>query len=222
MQGQGQVLIRIALVEDNRVVREGLTSLLNEVPGFSVIYAAASLDLVALERGQARVLLLDCGLENGDSLEFARSMAHELSDCRIVVMDLLPAHEDIRDFVEAGVAGFVLKDATLEDLARTIRAVADGASILPMDVTSALFSQIADQAVIQRGAQAVDETRLTPREREVIDLIADGLSNKKVAARLHISTHTVKSHVRNIMEKLALHSRLELASWVHHEGEDAS
>jgi DNA-binding NarL/FixJ family response regulator len=215
-------LIAIALVEDNRVVREGLTMLLNEVPGLSVVHASADPDVAAIQRAQARVLLLDIGLESGDSLDTARSVAHELPECRIVVMDLLPAHEDIRDFVEAGVAGFVLKDASVEVLTETIRAVADGADILPVDVTSALFSQIASRAAVQRGPEATQETRLTPREREVIDLISEGLSNKAIAARLHVSTHTVKSHVRNIMEKLTLHTRLQLASWVHHKGEHAS
>lgn len=133
-------------------------------------------------------------------------------------MDLLPSHEDIRNFVEAGVAGFILKDASVEELKETIRAVAGGAEILPTSVTHALFSQIANHA-IKRGPQADDGIRLTSREREVLDLIAEGLSNKAIASRLHISTHTVKSHVRNIMEKLTLHTRLQLAAWAHHEDE---
>ncbi len=70
-----------------------------------------------------------------------------------------------------------------------------------------------------RSPQADDDVRLTSRERDVLDLIAEGLSNKAIAARLNISTHTVKSHVRNIMEKLTLHTRLQLAAWAHHEGE---
>jgi DNA-binding NarL/FixJ family response regulator len=215
-------LIQIALLEDNRVVREGLTTLLNQVPEFHVVQAAASADIAAIQRVQANVLLLDIGLENDDSLDMARSVARELPACRIIVMDLLPSHEDVRDFVEAGVAGFILKDASVEEFTGTIKAVAGGADILPTSVTNALFSQIAKHAVTRRGPEATEDVRLTSRERAVIDLISVGLSNKAIAARLHISTHTVKSHVRNIMEKLTLHTRLQLASWVHHEGEDGS
>jgi two-component system nitrate/nitrite response regulator NarL len=211
-------LISIALIEDNRVVREGLAELLGEDSVFRVVHTAAFCDVAALQRAGADLLLLDIGLENGDSLDMARNMAREVPACRIIVMDLLPSHEDIRNFVEAGVAGFILKDASVEELKETIRAVAGGAEILPTSVTHALFSQIANHA-IKRGPQANDDIRLTSREREVLDLIAEGLSNKAIASRLHISTHTVKSHVRNIMEKLTLHTRLQLAAWAHHEGE---
>jgi two-component system nitrate/nitrite response regulator NarL len=210
--------LSIALIEDNRVVREWLAELLGEDPEFRVVHAAAFSDVAAIRRAGADLLLLDIGLENGDSLDMARNIGRELPACRIIVMDLLPSHEDIRDFVAAGVAGFILKDASVEELKETIRAVAGGADILPTSVTHALFSQIANHA-IKRGPQADDDIRLTSREREVLDLIAEGLSNKAIAARLHISTHTVKSHVRNIMEKLTLHTRLQLAAWAHHEGE---
>jgi DNA-binding NarL/FixJ family response regulator len=221
MQRQ-DVLIAIALVEDNRVVREGLAALLGAVPGFSVVHAAASLDLAAIQKARANVLLLDMSLENGDSLEAARRFASELPEARIVVMDLLPAHEDIRDFVAAGVAGFVLKDASVDDLTETITAVASGANVLPSIAAGTLFTQIATAAATRRGAQVSLDIRLTAREREVVDLISEGLSNKAIAARLHISTHTVKSHVRNLMEKLTLHTRLQLASWVYHEDDAES
>jgi two-component system nitrate/nitrite response regulator NarL len=217
-RASSDALISVALIEDNRVVREGLAELLGEDPVFRVVHTAALCDVAAIQRAGADVLLLDIGLENGDSLDMARNMARELPACRIIVMDLLPSHEDIRSFVEAGVAGFILKDASVEELKETIRAVAGGAEILPTSVTHALFSQIANHA-IKRGPQADDDIRLTSREREVLDLIAEGLSNKAIASRLHISTHTVKSHVRNIMEKLTLHTRLQLAAWAHHEGE---
>jgi DNA-binding NarL/FixJ family response regulator len=221
MQRQ-DVLIAIALVEDNRVVREGLAALLGAVPGFSVVHAAASLDLAAIQKARANVLLLDMSLENGDSLEAARRFASELPEARIVVMDLLPAHEDIRDFVAAGVAGFVLKDASVDDLTETITAVAGGAKVLPSIAASALFTQIATQAATRRSPQLSEDIRLTAREREVVDLISEGLSNKAIAARQHISPHTVKSHVRNLMEKLTLHTRLQLASWVYHEDDAES
>ena len=115
-------------------------------------------------------------------------------------MDLLPVHEDIVDFVNAGVSGFILKDATFEDLVSTIKSVAQGKHVLPPQMTSSLFSQIAKDAVVRGRAAAMEAVRMTSREREVIDLIGEGLSNKEIATRLTIATHTVKSHVRNVME----------------------
>jgi DNA-binding NarL/FixJ family response regulator len=215
--------IAIALIEDNRVVREGLTVLLQQVAGLEVVHAGSSADLTHIERARPRVVLLDIGLENGDSLALARRVGQELPDSKVVVMDLLPAEEDIRDFIEAGVSGFIMKDASLDELLRTIRSVAQGSNVLPPTMTSSLFSQIARDMVNHRDRASTtsDAVGLTPREREVIDLISEGLSNKGIATRLGISVHTVKSHVRNVMEKLALHTRLQVAAWVHHgDGED--
>ena len=90
---------------------------------------------------------------------------------------------------------------------------------LPPEVTTSLFSEIADAATASRGPEAARDVKMTPREQEVIDCIARGLSNQKIADELTISVHTVKSHVRNIMEKLALHSRLQIAAWAHDERE---
>jgi DNA-binding NarL/FixJ family response regulator len=130
-------------------------------------------------------------------------------------MDLLPVHEDIVEFVHVGVSGFIMKDATLDDLVTTIRSVAGGAHVLPPQMTGSLFSQIARDAVTKGRPDVLESVRMTPREREVINLIAEGLSNKEIASTLHIATHTVKSHVRNIMEKLTLHTRLQIAAYAY-------
>jgi DNA-binding NarL/FixJ family response regulator len=128
-------------------------------------------------------------------------------------------HEEIMEFVHIGVAGFIMKDASLDDLVGTIRAVAQGLHVLPPEATGTLFSQIAKR-LVAGGPEAVDGVRMTPRELQVITLIAEGLSNKAIAARLHVATHTVKSHVRNIMEKLTLHTRLQIAAYAHTRGRD--
>ena len=133
-------------------------------------------------------------------------------------MDLLPVREDIVEFVNVGVSGFIMKDATLDDLANTIRSVAQGAHVLPPQMTSTLFSQIVKDAIIRGRQDTLEAVRMTSREREVIDLIAEGLSNKEIATRLTIATDTVKSHVRNVMEKLMLHTRLQIAAYAHREG----
>jgi two-component system, NarL family, nitrate/nitrite response regulator NarL len=139
----------------------------------------------------------------------------EMPEVRVIVMDLLPTHEDIADFVNAGVEGFILKDASLDDFVETIRAIARGERILPSRMTGSLFSQIAHGAVSRGVETTLEAVRMTQREREVIALIASGLSNKEIAMRLGIATDTVKSHVRNVMDKLALRSRLQIAAYVH-------
>jgi DNA-binding NarL/FixJ family response regulator len=208
-------VIAVALIEDNRLVREGIAALLDELPGFDVVASASSADTAMLRRVIPQVILLDLGLRNGNSLRMAERVKKEFPDAKVVVMDLLPIHEEIVEYVHAGVSGFVMKDASLEDLVATIRSVADGIDVLPPAMTGSLFSQIAREAISRGRPLLLDSVRMTPREREVIDLIAEGMSNKEIAKRLHIATHTVKSHVRNIMEKLTLHTRLQIAAYAH-------
>jgi DNA-binding NarL/FixJ family response regulator len=206
-------VIQVALIEDNLLVREALISLLNRVPDMRVSAAKPNGHEKLLVAEVPDVVLLDLGLENGDSLRVAKGVLRDFPEARVVVMDLIPAVEEISEFVSAGVSGFILKDATIEEVLRTIRAVARGLKVLPDQMTGALFSEIAREAVAQGGTEDHEGVRLTPREREVIDLIAQGMSNKAIGKRLHISTHTVKSHLRNIMEKLTLHSRLQIAAY---------
>jgi DNA-binding NarL/FixJ family response regulator len=213
-------VVSVALIEDNRLVREGITALLNNLPDFRVVASGGGgMDMGLLRDVAPQVVLLDLGLRDGDSLKVAEKVKKELPEAKIVVMDLLPVHEDIVEFVHAGVAGFIMKDASLDDLAHTVRSVASGAHVLPPQMTGTLFSQIARDAVVKGRPQVLGSVRMTKREREVIGLISQGLSNKEIASRLHIATHTVKSHVRNIMEKLTLHTRLQIAAYAHQEGD---
>lgn len=211
-------MISVAIIEDNRLVREGMTDMLNELSDLRVVLASTSIDTHELKMANPRVVLLDVGLDDGNSLRLASEIRTELKEAQVVVMDLLPAHEDISDFVNVGVAGFILKDATFDDFVGTIRAVAGGARVLPPTMARSLFSQIAHAAVRRSSAAARDQVRMTQREREVVALIAEGRSNKEIATSLGIATDTVKSHVRNVMDKLALHSRLQIAAYVHARG----
>lgn len=208
--------ITVAIIDDNRLVREALTVMLNKLPDMEVVSSEIA-DPAFLDRAKPNVLLLDVGLRDQDSLRVAASLREEHPDARIIVMDLLPVNEEIVEFVNAGVSGFVLKDATFDEFVATIRAVAGGEKVLPPRMTESLFSQIERVVVEQEGEQLLEAVRMTPREREVIGLIGEGLSNKEIASRLNIATHTVKSHVRNVMEKLALHTRLQIAAYSHRE-----
>jgi DNA-binding NarL/FixJ family response regulator len=211
-------VISVALIEDNRLVREGIAALLNQHPDLKVVAGTSNGDTALLRKVNPQVVLLDLGLRNGDSLRIAQQVRRDFPESKVIVMDLLPVHEDIVEFVHVGVSGFIMKDATLDDLVTTIRSVAGGAHVLPPQMTGSLFSQIARDAVTKGRPDVLQSVRMTPREREVINLIAEGLSNKEIASTLHIATHTVKSHVRNIMEKLTLHTRLQIAAYAYKAG----
>lgn len=214
--------IRVLLIEDNRLLREGISEMLNDEEDIKTVSASSNGD--ALEKAkklEPHVVLLDLGLRSQNSLKVVELIKKQYPRAEVVVMDLIPAHEDVVEFVRAGVSGFILKDATLDDFLHTIRSVVKGAKILPPPMTGSLFSQIVEHA-IQSGkvGRLIESVRMTMREHEVIDLIAEGRSNKEIARELNIAVHTVKSHLHNILDKLALHTRLELASFAHTKAMD--
>jgi len=209
---------RLLLVEDNRLLREGLTAMLNEQTDIEVVAAFGNgkeAVLKATQELKPQIILLDLGLKGQNSLRLVTSVKKESSEIKVIVMDLIPVQEEVVEFVQEGVSGFILKDATFEDFVGTIRSVAAGASVLPPSLTGSLFSQIIEKAVGDGKARLIESVRMTKREREVIELIAEGLSNKEIAGRLNIATYTVKSHVHNILDKLALRTRLQVASYAH-------
>jgi len=211
-------MITVAIVDDNRLVREALTAMLDRLPDLRVVGTGLA-DAAFIEQAKPDVLLLDVGLVDHDSLGVAAALTKQAPGMKIIVMDLIPMHEDIVQFVNAGVSGFVLKDATFDEFVATIRSVAAGGKVLPPRMAESLFSQIASAAVAAQGRPRVlDDVRMTKREREVIELIGEGLSNKEIAQRLNIAAHTVKSHVRNVMEKLTLHTRLQIAAYSRRDG----
>jgi DNA-binding NarL/FixJ family response regulator len=205
--------IRVLLIEDNRLLREGIESMLNEQPDIRVVSAGGNGD--AFEKAEdlkPNVVLLDLGLRSQSSLKVVEQIKKRFPKTEVVVMDLIPVHSEVIEFVKAGVSGFILKDATLEDFLNTIRSVAKGSKVLPPSLTDSLFSHIVEHAV-QAGKvnRLIESVRMTRREQDIIDLIALGRSNKEIAAELNIAVHTVKSHVHNI-------TRLEVASFAHSEG----
>ncbi len=216
--------IRVLVIDDNRLVREGLAALLNEQRDFTVIAAAEGGDagLLQVRETKPHVVLVDATLGSQDSHRLVESVRKDVPETKVIVMDLLPAHEDIIAFIQAGANGFIVKDATIEDFVRTIRSVAEGADVLPPSLTGTILSHIVDQAVHRSTAAVLEAVQMTKREREITSLIAEGLSNKEIAQRLNIATYTVKSHVHNILEKLALHSRLQIAAHAHKSGAQTS
>jgi DNA-binding NarL/FixJ family response regulator len=211
--------ISIVLIEDNRLLREGLATLIREQRGFKILAASANIieALQKVREAKPQIVLVDFGLENHDSLRLTGTLHSEVPEAKVIVMGLLPLHEDVADFVRAGASGFVMKDASFDDFLRTVRLVAEGKDVLPTQLTGSLFTQIAQRAVVGGKSPVLEAIKLTQRERQVVDLIGEGLSNKEIAARMHVAIHTVKSHVHNVLEKLALHTRLEVAAFTRAE-----
>lgn len=211
--------IRILIIEDNRLLREGITTVLKKQSDFTVVAALESSEKVLskIRTSDLDVVLLDVGLQNHNSLEVVKLLTENDKDVNVVVMGLFHTQSEILEFVRKGVKGFLLKDATAAEFLKTIRSVASGEKVLPAFLTESLFSQIVDQTVQSPGGnrKLLGAIRMTARERQVIELIAEGLTNKEIAQKLHISSYTVKSHVHNILEKLTLHSRLQIARYAY-------
>jgi len=207
--------IRLLLIEDNRLLRDGIFSILK--PHKDIVVIAASGDgkntLVKIRQLKPNVVLLDLGLRSQNSLHVVEVVRKDFPFAKIIVMDLAPVQADILQYVKAGANGFILKDASLNDFLITIRSVADGSTVLPSLLIDSLFSQIVEFAVREGKTKLKDAVRMTVREREVISLLGDGMSNKEIGQKMRVSTYTVKSHIHNIMEKLALHTRLEIANY---------
>src|SRR6185295_13574232 len=217
---------QVLVIEDNRLVRDGLADLLNAQPDFAVVGAVESANTALLKETKPDVALVDATLGNGDSLRLVASIKKTTPATRVIVMDLLPVREDVIEFIRAGASGFLVKDATVDECVKTIRSVAQGTDVVPPVLAGTLLSHIADTAIDHTDAPVFHAVRMTNREREIVGLISEGLSNKDIAQRLDIATYTVKSHVHNILEKLALHTRLEIAAHAHQvrksEGDTAS
>ncbi len=209
--------IALVLIDDNRLLREGIASLIQTQTGFKVLAASADVDeaLAKVRDAKPDVVLVDFGLVDHDSLGLTARVRDEVPEARVIIMGLLPAQEEVADYVRAGASGFIMKDASFEEFFATIRAVADGAEVLPPALTTSLFTQIVRNVASEHPEQVIESVKMTQRELEVIALLGEGCSNKEIATRLHIAVHTVKSHVHNVLEKLALHSRLEVVAFTH-------
>jgi DNA-binding NarL/FixJ family response regulator len=210
--------IQILVIEDNRLLRDGLAALLDSQSEFKVVASAegASSALQRLQEYKPNVVLVDAALGRNRSQRLVESIKEAAPHSRVIMMDMQPEEEDdVIDFIKRGANGFIAKDAALEDLTNTIRQVANGGDVVPPALTGTLLSHIAKQASVLRNTPMMASVRMTKREQQITDLIAEGLSNKEIAQRLNIATYTVKSHVHNILEKLALHSRLQIAAHAH-------
>jgi DNA-binding NarL/FixJ family response regulator len=211
--------IRILLIEDNRILRDGITAIINGHDDVEVAAVSDGKDNTLSKTRSVKpdVVLIDLGLNSQNSLDVVQSVKKGFPDVKIIGMGLAPAQADILEFVQAGAEGFILKTATVTEMIDTIRAVSAGATVLPPSMTGSLFSQVAEHAISKGKRNLKVAIRMTEREKDVIALIVEAKSNKEIADKLNIATFTVKSHVHNIMEKLALHSRMQIANHAREE-----
>jgi len=210
--------IRILLIEDNRLLRKDISALLKKQSDMNVVSTVGNGEniLALIATLKPNIALLDLGLRSQNSLQIVKLVKKNFQETKIIVMDLFPLQADVLEFVRTGVSGFMLKDVSVTEFLKTIRSVYEGVQMLPPNLTGSLFSQIVEHAINGTKSTILNElVRMTKRERQVIELIADGNTNKEIAQELHVSTYTVKSHVHNILEKLSLSTRIQIAKHAH-------
>ena len=188
--------IRVLCVDDHRIVREGIALILAREPDIEVVASAANADEAVAEfkRHRPDVTLMDLRLGERNGIDAIKEIRRDYPDARIVVLTMYQGDEDIYRALEAGAATYLLKDALSEDLVRVIREVHSGGKPLGRDVEAALAGRL-------------KQPPLTPREVEVVRLIAEGMRNKEIAVTLGISEQTAKVHVKNILAKLGVSDR---------------
>ena len=201
--------LRVLLVDDHRLFREGLRDLLGE-RGFEVVgeaeNAAEALSL-ALERRPA-VALMDIKMPGGSGIEAARQLAENAPGVQVVMLTVSPDEADVIESVQAGACGYLLKDASIEEIVAGVRAAAEGNPLLSPQVTMELLERVR-KAPAPRALPG--EPPLTGREQEVLRLICDGKSNGQISQELTISEETVKTYVSSLLEKLEVHNRIQAA-----------
>jgi DNA-binding NarL/FixJ family response regulator len=211
--------IRVVIVDDHALFRRGLDLVLSEEPDRPVVGEAAA-GIEAVHRAEEMapdVVVMDVRMPRSTGIEAARRIRERLPDTKVIMLTVSDSEEDLYAAVKAGASGYLLKEISIEELADAVRAVARGHSLISPSMASKLLSEF--NALVQ---QAEERQRsllpsLTDREVDVLKLVAKGLSNREISEELYISENTVKNHVRNILEKLHLHSRMEAVVYAMRE-----
>jgi NarL family two-component system response regulator LiaR len=208
--------IRILIADDHGVVREGLRTYLSLQDGFEVVGEAADGEAAVgeAERLSPDVILMDLVMPKLDGVEAMRALRERRPRSRVIVLTSFADDERLLPAVQAGAAGYLLKNVQPAELARAVRLAHDGGTLLDPSIATRLVDAIAQPA----GEPARDASRLTPREREVLALIGRGLSNKRIAFELGLSEKTVKTHVAHVLSKLGVADRTQAAVYAVRAG----
>ena len=158
-------------------------------------------------------MLVDVGMPDKDGLEVTQILHEEVPQVKVIILGLVDLTDEIMACIEAGATGYVLKESSFEHLIETIRSVHRNETFCSPRMAASLFSRIAELTGEVKDRIPSDSIKLTPRELDIINLIAEGLPNKEISKRLFIETQTVKNHIHNILDKLQLHNRFETVQY---------
>ena len=210
--------IRVIVVDDQELFRRGLIMLLSVEDGIDVV-GEASDGVAATELAATAVpdvVLMDVRMPKRSGIEACITIKDAAPSAKILMLTVSEEEADLYEAVKNGASGYLLKDASIDEVAQAVALVADGQSLISPSMATKLLDEFKQMSVIGRR-QDVAAPRLTERELEVLRLVARGLNNRDIAKDLFISENTVKNHVRNILEKLQLHSRMEAVMYAVRE-----
>ena len=211
-------MIRVAVVDDHTLIRQGIVGLIGAEPDIAVVGEAGdSIEALALvEREHPDVLLLDIGLPGVSGLELARTVTSNHPDVRVLMVTMHEREDYLFRALQAGASGYVVKGADIESLTAAVRTVHSGDVYVHASLTGKLVRDYVRRIDDIEDRAAYDG--LSEREREVLTLIADGLTTAQIAEQMHLSPHTVQSHRDHIMTKLDLHSTVALTKYAIRKG----
>jgi DNA-binding NarL/FixJ family response regulator len=205
--------IRTLIVDDHALFRRGLEMVLDSEQDIELVGEASDGDEAVEKAGESLpdVVLMDIRMPRSSGIEACRAMKDVVPSAKIVILTISDEEEDLFEAIRAGASGYLLKDIPLDEVADMVRAVHGGQSLINPSMAGKLLTEFATLA--RRGdemrAEQIPAPRLTDREMQVLKLVARGMNNRDIGKELFISDNTVKNHVRNILEKLQIHSRME-------------
>ena len=203
--------VRVLIADDDDLMRAGLKSVLSSDPAIELVGEAAD-GRAAIEQVHAlrpHVVLMDVRMPRRGGIEATQAIKDLIPHVKILMLTISDEEADLYDAIKAGANGYLLKEISIEEVANAIRSVAQGQSLISPSMASKLLNEFATMVKRADEKQQLPTPRLTDREMEVLKLVAKGHNNRDIAKELYISENTVKNHIRNILEKLHLHSRME-------------
>jgi two-component system NarL family response regulator len=211
--GTGLVVepIRVLVVDDHALFRRGLQMVLEQEPDIEVVEEASDGAEAIAKAAEALpdIVLMDVRMPRRGGIDACTAIHETVPSAKIIMLTISDEEADLYDAIKAGAMGYLLKEISIEEVAAAIRAVHGGQSLISPSMASKLLTEFASMIKKTDDRQQVPTPRLTDREMEVLKLVAKGMNNRDIAKQLFISENTVKNHIRNILEKLQLHSRME-------------